>query len=487
MVQHSIQAIILAAGKSTRLNSGKSKLLEKICGQEMILYQTRLLQELHIPTTLVIGHQADQIKQVINRQHGNQLTFAYQNEQKGTGHALFASQEFWAAEQLLVLNGDMPLITKEVVEELINKHQQSNNTISFITAHNDDPTTQYGRVLKENNKLRIIEAREFTGNTHEACCINAGIYLINRAWLENPALELPLHGEKQEYYITDLVKLATDVDLPVEAITVSFDRVRGINTYRELWIAEQIKRSELISHWMNVGVRFYAAQSVHVEVDISIGAGTYIGCGVHVLNGTRIGRNCNIEAFTILDNAIIADNVTIYSHCVIKDSKIESFAHVGPFAHLRNQALVGEKATIGNFVEIKQSTVGKESKAKHLTYIGDATVGNNVNIGAGTITCNHNGIEKQKTVIEDHAYIGSNNTLVAPIKIGKNAFTAAGSVITETVPADALAIGRSRQVNKEHYAPKLKDKLSPIQPEFEEKPVLSFVGALKTDSDTQLT
>jgi bifunctional UDP-N-acetylglucosamine pyrophosphorylase/glucosamine-1-phosphate N-acetyltransferase len=308
--------------------------------------------------------------------------------------------------------------------------------------------------------------------------------LINRSWLENPVLQLPIHEDKKEYYITDLAKLACDQEYRVETITAPFDHVRGINTYRELWTVEQIKRSELISHWMNHGVRFYAAQAVHVDVDVSIGAGTYIGCGVHVLRGTQIGKNCTIEAFSILDNAKIADNVIVHSHSVIKDSIIESEATIGPFAHLRNETHIGSKVQIGNFVEIKQSLIDHHTSIKHLSYIGDATVGNHVNIGAGTITCNYNGSEKQKTIIQDHAFIGSNNTLIAPVTIGENAYTAGGSVITEPVPDQALAIGRARQINKEYYAPKLKSKIADSLTNTPEEQTQSFFGAMKSSDIT---
>jgi bifunctional UDP-N-acetylglucosamine pyrophosphorylase/glucosamine-1-phosphate N-acetyltransferase len=479
MNRPSIQSIILAAGKSTRMNSGRSKLLEKICGREMILYQTLLMKELKIPTTLVLGHQSDQIKQTIMHHHQNDtINFAEQLEQRGTGHALFASKQFWSSDLLLVLNADMPLITQTIIDQLIDTHISQKASLSFVVSHTDDPTNSYGRVLWQNNKLRIVEAREFTGDSADACCINAGIYLIDRKWLES-GLQLPLHGDKQEYYITDLIGIAADQDLVVETIKAPFDRIRGVNTFKEMWAIEQIKRSDLIAHWMDKGVRFYAAQSVHVDIDISINPGTYIGCGVHVLNGTHIGNNCVIEAFSILDNAEIADNVIVHSHCVIKNSTINKTCQIGPFAHIRNQSIIDEQSTIGNFVEVKQSTIGTQTKAKHLAYLGDAAIGSEVNIGAGTITCNYNGTEKQKTVIEDNAFIGSNNTLVAPVTIGKSAYTAAGSVITQSVPENALALGRARQVNKENYATPLREPK-----EIDNSSDAPFLAATKTDSET---
>ena len=246
--------------------------------------------------------------------------------------------------------------------------------------------------------------------------------------------------------------------------------IRGINTLQELWTVEQIKRAELIKYWMEKGIRFAAAQNNHIDLNITIGAGTYIGASVQLYGNTKIGNNCIIEAFSILENSILEDGACVKSHSVIKNSTIKNKAIVGPFAHVHSNSMIEQNAQVGNFVDIKKSEIGSNSKIKHLSYIGDAQIGNDVNIGAGTITCNYNGLTKEKTVIQDCAYIGSNNSLIAPINIGKDAFTAAGSVITKNVPDHALAIARAHQINKEEYAKKLK------QP--------SFHGAKKMQTDS---
>lgn len=494
MVSKRLQAIVLAAGKSYRFNTGRTKLLERICGQEMILYTTKLLAELTIPTTLVTGYQKESVQTLITEHHGEMVTFSTQEVQAGTGHAIMCSKPHWNKEYILIMNGDMPLVTPKIIEELYQKHTSTNAKISFVIAHHVDPQKKsYGRVVKHDKKIEIIEAKHFTGDVNEHCCINAGIYLVNRNFLQEHVDKLNKNEQTQEFYITDLVKIASDQGKTVTTITTSFDSVRGINTFQELWAVEQIKRSELIRYWMNKGVRFSVPQNVHVDLDVEIKPGTYIGCAVHLLKGTTIGSNCTISEFTILSNATIADNVTINSFCFIKDATVHANAQIGPFAHISDRSIVGEHAQIGNFVELKRTTVGKHTKAKHLTYLGDAQVGNNVNIGAGTITCNHNGSCKNTTTIQDNAYIGSNNSLVAPVTIKERAFTAAGSVITENVPNDALAIGRARQINKEGYAKKIQARLQKQKDAIAAQKSTSketndiFMGATKTDKPFENT
>jgi bifunctional UDP-N-acetylglucosamine pyrophosphorylase/glucosamine-1-phosphate N-acetyltransferase len=259
-----------------------------------------------------------------------------------------------------------------------------------------------------------------------------------------------------EFYITDIIKLASDTDKIISTVTVPFDRVRGINNFKELWAAEQILRSNIINHWMLEGVRFTLPLTNHIDINVTIGAGTQIEAGVQLLGNTQIGQYCQIQAFSYLTHATLDDNVIVHPHSIIDDSQVKSEACVGPFVHIRNNSVIGTQSAIGNFVEVKKSTIGNTSKAKHLTYLGDTTVGDHVNIGAGTITCNYDGVNKHETHIQDNAFIGSNNTIVAPVTIGKGAFTAAGSVITEDVPDGALAIARNQQTNKLGYAEKIR-------------------------------
>lgn len=487
MLSNKVQAVVLAAGKSTRFKTGRTKLLEKLCGQEMILFTTRLLEQLGIPATLVVGYQKDAVMEVVKKKHHDSVTFVVQEEQRGTGHAVGCTRAVWDRENILVINGDMPLISGDIIQKLYDQHISSNAEISLVVSHCDESqATGYGRIIKTEHGIKIVEAKDFTGDASDHCCINAGIYLFKRSFLETHIDQLQENAKTKELYLTDLIKMACDTGLKVGTSTAPFDQIRGINNFQELWAAEHIKKGELIKYWMDNGVHFSVAQNVHIDLDVVIGAGSYIGCGTHLLGQTRVGKNCKINEFSSLENTTLGDNSIILSHCVISDATIGDNVQIGPFAHVRDHSHIDSGSIIGNFVEVARSTVGTNTKAKHLTYLGDANVGSNVNIGAGTITCNHNGMTKHKTVIGDSAYVGSNNTLVAPVTIERDAFTAAGSVITDNVPAHALAIARSRQINKEGYAKRLRVTRTDEQSTTQESSASrTFLGALKTKSPSQ--
>lgn len=476
MPSRELQAIVLAAGSSKRFKTEKTKLVEKICGQEMILYITRLLHEqLNIKTTLVVGFQKEKIKTVVTKKHGTTISFVTQEKQQGTGHALLCSKPQWSKENILIINGDMPLLSKNIITELYNKHKHINAAISFIASHNSDPTLgAYGRVIKKQNCIRIVEAKEFKGDPNENSCINAGIYIVNRQFLQDNIATIQLNKTCKEFHLPDLIAIASKKKLPINMVYASFDEIRGVNNLKELWAVEQIKRAELIKHWMDHGVQFSLAQNVHIDLHVTIGAGTHIGCGVHLVNETKIGKNCKIYGFSSLSSATIEDDAIIYPHCIINNASIGKNAQIGPFAHIHTESHIEEGATIGNFVEVKKTTIGKGSKAKHLSYLGDATIGSNVNIGAGTIICNFDGKNKHQTKINDNVQVGSNNALVAPLTIEKNAQTAAGSVITEDVPENSLAIARARQVNKKDYVKKVRSPQSSS----------AFIAAVKIKNGT---
>lgn len=488
------RAVVLAAGKATRFKTKKSKLLFNICGQAMILYPLRALEALDIPVSLVLGYQAAAVQNEIEQAHVKDVTCVVQEQQLGTAHAVACTQSTWDKEDILILYGDMPLITKELIKQLLADHKVHNSTITFFTAYVIDPTG-YGRVIEHEGKIKIIEENDCNDEQRNINRINAGVYVMKRAFLDEYLASIKKSAVTGELYLPDLILLACDAGLPVHAISVPYDNVRGVNTLQELWGVEQIKRSESIKYWMARGVRFELAQSIHIDMNVEIGAGSFIGTGVHLLGNTKIGEECFVGAFTIIEETVIGDSTTIHSHSIIQDSTIGDAVHVGPFARLRDNVTIEDKAEIGNFVEVKNSQIGQESKAKHLSYIGDARVGSNANIGAGTITCNYNGVTKGTTIIEDGAFIGSNNTLVAPVQIGKGAYTAAGSAITQDVPADALAIGRTRQINKNGYAKKMRETLmqrsgkkSPTEKipdlfEKKEEEEFQFRGAVKTESN----
>ncbi|MCX5921870.1 MAG: bifunctional UDP-N-acetylglucosamine diphosphorylase/glucosamine-1-phosphate N-acetyltransferase GlmU [Candidatus Dependentiae bacterium] len=480
-----LQAIVLAASTSSSFNAHKTKLAEKICGQEMVLYSTKLLESLNIPTTLVVGYQKELIQDIVTQHHHDNVHFVVQEEQHGTAHAILCARNSFQADNILVMHGDMPLVTKEIIEKLYAKHIETQATISFIVAHNDDPSGfSYGRVVKQgDNKIQIVEAKEFDGDLHDHCYVNAGIYIVTNDFLSNNINEIEKNDTSKQFYFTDIIKIASDLNQPITTVKASFDRIRGINNFQELWAAEQVKRAELIKHWMDRGVRFPVAQNVHIDLDVTIGAGSYIGCGAHILKGSVLGQNCFIHEFNAIEGSTLEDNVTLFSHCIVKDSHVGAHAKIGPFAHVSEHTTIKAHAVIGNFVEVKRSTIGQHSKAKHLAYLGDAIIGEHVNIGAGTITCNYDGSEKHKTIIKDGSFIGSNNTLVAPVTIEEGSYTAAGSTITVDVPQGALAIARARQINKEGYAKKMKTKNKISKADQS----VSFIGAVKTNHDSKLS
>lgn len=487
---HKTQAVVLAAGKSSRFKTKKSKLLFSICGRAMVMYPLKALESLAIPTTLVLGHQADAIQAEVKKNSVENIQFALQKEQKGTGDAVACSQATWTEENILILYGDTPLITSSLIADLVKKHQESKSTITFCTTFVIDPTG-YGRVIETAGKFEIIEEKNCSPEQRHISRINTGVYIMQKSFLEKNIGLIPKNPVSGEIYFVDLIKMACDQNLKVTAMPVAYDDVRGVNTLQELWEVEQIKRSEFIKHWMAEGVRFELAQSIHIDINVKIGPGSFIGTGAHLIGNTEIGEECFVGAFSIIENSKIGNETHIQPHTFIQDSTIGEQVQIGPFARVRGNSNIGKDVQIGNFVEIKATSIGDHSRTKHLSYLGDATIGTQVNIGAGTIICNYDGVKKNHTTIEDHVFIGSNNTLIAPVTIGAGSYTAGGSTINENVPAGSLAIGRSRQQLKEGYAEKMraelnkKDDCSCTSEEAEKKNAqntssIAFKGAIKT-------
>lgn len=455
LMTKNLQAIVLAAGKSTGFKTGKTKLVEKLCGQEMILYTTRLLEAMQLKTHVVVGYQKEIIEEIIKKQHTTYFTFIEQEEQHGTAHAILCSNTIWQEDNILILFGDMPLVTQDIIDIMLKKHTDTNAAITLVTSHVTNPMdTEYARVIKKDGGIKIVYPSELTDDLSEHCCIDAGMYIFKRSFLEQHLDTIQKNENSQEFHMSDLINVASEYKETIATIAAPFDIVRGINTLQELWAAEQIKRSELIRYWMDKGVRFSVAQNVHIDLNVSIGAGSFIGCGAHLIGNTIIGENSSVMEFSSVEHSVLGDNVLIEPHCIVRDSVIKSGAVVGPFAHVRGNTELHENTHVGNFVEVKNSVLQKNTKAKHLAYLGDAQIENNVNIGAGTITCNYNGKEKHITTIKENTFVGSNSSLVAPVTIERNSYIAAGSTITKDVPEQSLAIARARQENKENYTPK---------------------------------
>lgn len=477
----SLQGIILAAGTSARFKTGRTKLVEKVCGREMVLYPTDTLVKLNIPIYMVVGYQRDIVEEIVKEHFLKKVTFVHQEEQNGTGHAIYCTKDTWFADNILIMNGDMPLVTTDIIEKLYKKHNETEATLSFATAHHCDPEGMYGRVIQANDTIQIIEARDFDGDVTETCCVNAGIYIIKRDFLEKTITQLKANNKAQEWYLTDLINIASQNKETISTLSVPFDRIRGVNNFKELWAVEQIKKSEIIQEWMNNGVRFSIAHNVHIDWNVSIGAGTLIGSGVQLLKGTHVGKDCTIGAFSLVTATTIGDRSIVKEHTIIENSTLESEVCVGPFSYVHGHSTLERKSHIGSFVEVNRSRIGSETKAKHLSYLGDTHTEHKVNIGAGTVVCNFDGTSKHVTRIQEGAFVGGNTTLIAPLTIGNNAIIAAGSTITHNVPTQALAIARTRQHTKEEYAPQIraKQKKSKKDDHF-------FVGATSKTSFEEL-
>ncbi len=461
MTKQTIQGIVLAAGKSSRFKTDGTKLQYTLCGQEMIMFPVKLLNQLTIPTSIVIGHKKELVMSVVNAYNLPNISFIEQKEQKGTGHALKITQSSWNSDHILVMNGDMPLVSIDIVEQLIDTHLSLSADISFVKAHNQDPMIKgYGRVIKKGSSVTIKEERDLPADALDICCVNAGIYIFKRSFLDIAINHLTSSSVTGEWYITDLINFANAHKYSVETVDAPFDKIRGVNTLKELWEAEYIKRAELIAHWMNNGVQFSAAPHIQIDIDVTIGSGSLIGPGMIIKKGTSIGHNCRLEAYSTITASTIGDNVIILPYSVINESHIEAHATIGPMAHLRGQVHVGEYSHVGSFVEATKTTFGAHSKAKHLAYLGNADIGSQVNIGAGVITANYNGVSKSKTTIKDGAHIGALNALIAPITIGENAITAAGSTITDSIADNGFAIARTYQITKNDYATQLRAKFT---------------------------
>lgn len=349
---NNIQAIVLAAGKSRGSSTNITKLAHKICGQEMVVYPLSLLQELTIPTTVVVGYQKERIQKLCSRfEH---ITFAYQSEQRGTGHAVACAKDFLTADTLLIMNGDTPLITKDIIENLIASHKKNAATLSFIVAHNADPSgSSYGRFVHDNDGMRIIAGDAFDGDYHEHCLIDAGIYLVQKEFLLSALPLLKPCPTNDELCLSELVSYAYQQKATIATTHAPFDRIRSIDTLQDLWAAEHIKRSDLIRMWMSKGVRFSMPQTVHLDLAVTIGQDTTIGAGVHLFGTTSVGRNCTVREYCTLENATLEDNATVMPHSFVAQTTVAAQSSVGPFAHLHKQA-----STASGYFTARNSFIG---------------------------------------------------------------------------------------------------------------------------------
>ena len=454
MTETAVHVVVLAAGKGTRMRSALPKALHGVNGRPMLSHVIATARSTKPASIIVVlGHKAETVRAAYVDDPSVQ--FVVQEPQLGTGHALLQALPRLEGAQgdVLLLYGDVPLLSPTTVAALLTRHRADHAAATVLTAEIDQPFG-YGRIVRQDGAIvRIVEERDATPAERAIKEINAGIYALALEPLAESIAALAPQNAQGEYYLPDLIGIYRRRGLGVSTLTVrSADEIRGVNSRRELAEVTRLVRNAKIEELLAAGVTLIDPATTYVEADVEVGADTVLHPNVYLEGRTVIGAACEVHAGTRLVNATVGDRVTIRNYCVIADSTVESDAVLGPFAHLRPGSVVRSEAHVGNFVELKKATLGRKSKASHLTYLGDATIGDNVNIGAGTITCNYDGKDKHLTVIGDGAFIGSDSQLIAPVTVGKGAYVAAGSSITDDVPDEALAITRGRQVNKEGWA-----------------------------------
>ncbi|MBM3817694.1 MAG: bifunctional UDP-N-acetylglucosamine diphosphorylase/glucosamine-1-phosphate N-acetyltransferase GlmU [Acidimicrobiia bacterium] len=458
MTDLTAHVVILAAGQGTRMKSRVPKVLHPVAGRTMIGHVLRTAASVNPATiTLIVGHQADTVRDRLREVPG--LQFALQKPQRGTAHALQQAEPALTDRTgtLVLLSGDVPLLTPATLARLLDAHHAAGAAATVVTANVERPYG-YGRIVRTGGRIaRIVEEKDASPAERRIHEINSGIYAFDLAPLFDALRTIASKNAQGEYYLTDLIGIYRRRKLPVETYTVeNAAEIRGVNSRSELAEVSAIVRQTKNEELMAAGVTIVDPATTYIDPDVQVGADTVIHPGVVLEGQTRIGAACEIHAYTRLVDAEIGDRVTVNNYCLIVGARVADGASVGPFAHLRPETEVGQGAKVGNFVELKKTTLGPGSKANHLSYLGDATIGANVNVGAGTITCNYDGQKKHQTVIEDGAFIGSDTQLIAPVKVGKGAYVGAGSSITQDVPAGALGIGRGRQSNVEGWVEKKK-------------------------------
>lgn len=460
----SYKVVILAAGKGTRMKSKLPKVLHPVVGKTMVQRVVEAARGLNPDQIYVVtSEDAEPVKRALEGQED--VTFVTQAEQLGSGHAVLCSKDAVLADgggKLVILNGDLPRLTSESLARFREAWDHSGCKAAVLSCRVPDPTG-YGRIVREKTGklLRIVEHRDATPEVLALDEINVGIYGADAARLYECLSEVGTDNDQGEIYLTDgfhgLMKHGLEVEV-VEAET--FDEFEGVNHRGQLAAAIRHVFARNAHQHMVSGVTLVDPATTYIEDGVEIGQDTWIEPGVTLRAGTKIGEDCEVGAHCVLTRAQLADGVTIHPHSVLEDCEVASGANVGPFARLRVGSKIGPKARVGNFVETKKATLEEGAKASHLSYLGDCKIGEGSNIGAGTITCNYDGFGKHFTEIGSQVFVGSNQTLVAPLIVEDGAFLAAGSTISRKVPKDALALGRARQENKENYAQRLRERLA---------------------------
>jgi bifunctional UDP-N-acetylglucosamine pyrophosphorylase/glucosamine-1-phosphate N-acetyltransferase len=460
-----VHVAILAAGKGTRMKSALPKVLHRVAGLPMIDYVLAAADALRPQSTvMVIGHMADAVRTSLSHHAG--LTFVVQEPQLGTAHALLTTEPVLAGATgtLILLSGDVPLLRSQTLQTLVERHTRGGAAASVVSAVVDDPHG-YGRIVRSGDQIaRIVEEKDASPAERAIAEINSGIYAFALKGLFDAVRGIASENAQREYYLPDLIAIYRRQGRTVETLQVDANEIRGINGRGELAALSRLVRNEKNETLMAAGVTLEDPATTYIDRDVTIGPDTVVHPGVSIEGASVIGTGCEIHSGSRLVNARIADGATILNHCVISDAAVGAGATVGPFAHLRKDADVRERARVGNFVELKKTVLGPGSKAAHLTYLGDAQIGANVNVGAGTITCNYDGTNKNQTTIEDGAFIGSDSQLIAPVTIGKGAYVGSGTTVREDVPAGSLAVSAGKQRNLDGWVEKRRLKLEGRRP-----------------------
>jgi bifunctional UDP-N-acetylglucosamine pyrophosphorylase/glucosamine-1-phosphate N-acetyltransferase len=444
----------MAAGLGTRMKSRRAKVLHQLGGAPLIAYVVRAAQVLEPRSIItIVGHQAEEVERAVLAEVGELASFVIQEKQRGTGDAVESARRVLENSDslVLVLSGDVPMIRVETLQKLIELHHNTAAACTILSVRLENPTG-YGRIIRDNSGAfrKIVEQRDASEEERQVREINSGIYCFEAKALFDALRKVEPKNDQGEYYLTDVAEIILASGGNVSVYLINDPReVSGVNTRAELAEFENLVRRSAIRRLMiESGVTFIDPSHAYVSAEAQIGRDTIIHPNVTIEGKTVIGEGCVIRAGARITNSRLGDNVTVKDHSVIVDSQVESNCSVGPFAHLRMNALLEEKATVGNFVEVKKSRLKRGAKAMHLTYLGDATIGERTNIGAGTVTCNYDGVNKHETIIEDDVKIGSDTMLVAPVRVGARSMTGAGSVVTKDVPPDSLVAGVPAEVKK---------------------------------------
>ncbi|MBS0150429.1 MAG: bifunctional UDP-N-acetylglucosamine diphosphorylase/glucosamine-1-phosphate N-acetyltransferase GlmU [Nitrospira sp.] len=479
--------VVMAAGLGKRMKSNHVKVLHQVAGKPMVQYAVDMaLQVAGQRIAVVVGHQAEKVRRIIEAgitgtPGAQAVCIVEQAQQLGTGHAVMQSRSVFSHEgeasltHYLILNGDTPLLQEATVRELLTVHQREGATVTILTAMLTDPSG-YGRVIRREasqggqshsslDVLKIVEDRDASPAERASKEINVGTYVVSGAFLFEALDGLEPDNAQGEYYLTDIVRTAVAQGRRVAAVTLQNpDEGLGVNTRQQLAAAEQVVRQQIRERWLDAGVTMRDPDSVWIDAGVTIGKDTVLYPHVVLEGNTVIGEETTIRSGVRITDCVIGNHVEVLDSCVLTQSRVDDDAHVGPFVHLRPGVTVRRRAKVGNFVEMKKTELGEGSKANHLSYLGDATIAEGVNIGAGTITCNYDGAKKHHTVIGKNVFLGSDTQLVAPVTIGEGAVIAAGTTVTQNVPADSLAIARVPQVNRVGWVAKRRALTARIVP-----------------------